>query len=511
MKKTLVLLILDGWGIGRDDESNPLYVVKPENFQFLKENYPATSLQASGISVGLPWGEVGNSEVGHLTIGAGKVLYQYFPRLTLAVRDGTFFENKAIKDAFLHAKKNSSAVNLLGLLSKGNVHASLEHLEALINMGEKEQVPVKLHLFSDGKDSPPQTLESFLRAIPKEKIATLVGRYYAMDREGNWSLTQKAYEAITNEGEIRTQNITELPAIIEAHYKQGTTEEFLPPVRFMKEGVVRDNESILFFNFREDSIRQLAEAFIVPSFDKFPTKKLTNVYIATMTHYEDRFTVPVAYPPEKVVQPLGRVVSEAGKTQLRVAESYKYAHVTYFFNGYEEPPFKNEYRVLIPSLSTPKVYEHPQMMAPAITDRILQAIENQSFDFILANYANPDTIAHTGNYDATIEAVKAIDKEIGRIIKGIENTETILVITSDHGNAEELLNPMTGSSETQHDPNPVPFHVIAPEFKNKKFYNQNNIRQPIGILADIAPTILTLMEIPVPKEMTGRNLLRDLL
>lgn len=512
MKRTLILVVLDGWGIGRDDASNPIYVVGPEHFKFLKENYPMTSLQASGIGVGLPWGEVGNSEVGHLTIGAGKVLYQYFPKITIAIRDRTFFENKALQGAVAHAQANNSTINFVGLLSKGNVHASLEHVKALVQLAEEAHVPYRLHFFADGKDNPPYTLESYLAEIPVEKMATLVGRYYAMDREGNWSLTQKAYQALTGEaGRIVEDPKTSLGAIIQAHYKSGSNEEYLPPLRFGQDNGIKDNDAIVFFNYREDSIRQISESFILKEFDKFPVKPFKNLYIATMTHYEDQFDVPVAFPADLIRMPLGLLLSQEGKTQLRVAETYKYAHVTYFFNGLIEPAFQNEYRVLVPSYNAPKVDEHPEMMASSITDRILQAVENQSFDFILANYANPDAIAHSGNYDASLEAVKTIDREMGRLIQGIENTSAMLVITADHGNIEELINPMTGHPETQHDPSPVPFYVVAPEYKNKKFTNQNNLYQPIGSLADVAPTILHLMGISQPAEMTGYNLLKEII
>ncbi len=510
MKQTVVLIILDGWGIGRNDESNPIHVVDPQYFKWMAENYPVTSLQASGISVGLPWGEVGNSEVGHLTIGAGKVIYQYYPRITIAIRDKSFFEIKALKDAFAHAKQNNSGVNLVGLLSKGNVHAALDHLLALIEMAKQNGVDnVKLHLFADGKDGPPKTLESFLSQLPKDKLASLVGRYYAMDREGNWNLTQQAYDCMTGKAGSLAPDPT---PNIKMLYAKNLNEEFLPPLRVDPAKAIQSNDAVIFFNYREDSIRQLAQSFIDKNFDKFPKQQLDNLYIATMTRYKEEFNVPVAFPPDEVKKPLGKVLSDAGKTQLRLAETYKYAHITYFFNGYEEPPFKNEYRVLIPSESIPHPDEHPAMMAPAITDRLLQSLEGHAFDFILVNYANPDTIAHTGNNNATQEAVRAIDKEIGRILQVALNPETILIITSDHGHAEELINPVTGEMETQHAANPVPFYLIADKFKGRKFSNYQSLAQEtMGILSDVAPTILELMGIEKPAEMNGESLLKGLL
>ncbi len=509
MKKTVLLIILDGWGLGQKNQSNPIHVVKPETFRWLEENFPVTSLQASGISVGLPWGEIGNSEVGHLTIGSGKVIYQYFPRISISIKDEGFFKNPALKGAFDFAKKNQSAVNLIGLLTEGTVHSSLDHLLALIRMGEQEGVEVKLHLFSDGKDATPFRLEKALDKIPKEKLSTLVGRYYAMDREKNWKLTERAYETMVSPAREITEEVS---PIIQETYQKKLNEEFLPPLALKKDGQIKDGESIIFFNFREDSIRQISESFILKDFDKFPTQKFQNFYIATMTKYEDQFDVPVAFPPEDIKYPLGRILSEADKTQLRISESYKYAHVTYFFNGYIEQPFPKEYRVFIPSIKVPHVDEHPELRAGEITDRIIQSLEARGFDFILANYANPDTIGHTGNYQAALEAVKIIDTQIGRVIKTGIQTESTIIITSDHGNVEQMMNPLTGEAETQHDPNPVPFYLVAKEFKNKRFINWQSFNsETIGVLSDVAPTILELMGVNKPDEMTGRSLLREII
>lgn len=511
MARTVILAILDGWGIGRNDESNPIYVVKPQTFKFLEENYPMTSLQASGISVGLPWGEVGNSEVGHLTIGAGKVIYQYFPRITMSIQDGTFFENPAIKAACDHAKKNNSFLHFAGLLSKGNVHASLDHIKALLKFAEKEGVKnVRLQLFADGKDSPPKTLESFLLELPTEKIASLVGRYYAMDREGSWRLTEQAYGCMTGTAGVSADG--KLSELIAANYAKGLDEEFLAPIRILPDGGIKDGDALFFFNYREDSIRQIADSFVTKDFDSFKVQPFQNLFIGTMTHYMDKFKVPVAFPPETVKSPLGKIISDAKMTQLRLAESYKYAHVTYFFNGFTESPFEGEYRVLIPSEPIPHPDEHPQMMASSVTERLLQAIDGRAFGFILVNYANADTIAHSGNYNASCEAVRIIDKEIGRVIQSVIAADAVLLISSDHGNVEELINPMTGKMETQHDPSPVPFYLVGKEYKGRKFINWQSIAtQPIGIISDIAPTVLEIMGLPKPGDMNGRSLLQDLL
>jgi 2,3-bisphosphoglycerate-independent phosphoglycerate mutase len=509
MKRTIVLIILDGWGIGRDDETNPIYMVKPETLGRLAVEYPLTSLQASGISVGLPWGEVGNSEVGHLTLGAGKVIYQYYPKITLAIRDKTFFENEALKSAFAHAKENGSAVNLVGLLSKGNVHASIEHLQALLTMAVQEGVTkVNLHLFADGKDMPPRTVESLLKLLPQDKLATLIGRYYAMDREGNWSLTENAYRLMTEDGPV----IPDLAAAIAANYAKGLNEEFLPPLRLAAGKAIGDNDAVIFFNYREDSIRQIADAFVGKEFTAFARKDIKNLKVVTLTHYKDGFDAEVAFAADKVLLPLGKVLADQGLVQLRLAETYKYAHVTYFFNGYVEEKFTNEYRVLIPSEAMPHPDEHPQMMAVAITDRLIGAIEERAYDFILVNYANGDTIAHSGNYKASEEAVRVVDRELARVVKAAEATNAVLVITSDHGHVEELINPQTGRIETQHAGNPVPLYLMAPEYKGRQFVNQATFRQEtLGILSDVAPTILELMQIQKPEDMTGESLLRNLI
>jgi 2,3-bisphosphoglycerate-independent phosphoglycerate mutase len=528
-KKTCVLIILDGWGIGRHDESNPIYVVKPATFEWLTQNYPMTSLQASGIAVGLPWGEVGNSEVGHLTLGAGKVLYQYFPKITMAIQDGSFFQNQVLKDACAHAIKNDGAINFAGLLTKANVHSSLDHLLALIKMAQEEfaaaeKTPrINLHLFADGKDSPPHTLKTFLSEVPKEYLATLIGRYYAMDRNGNWQLTANAYQTMTGQiGQIAADPAA-IDTIIDATYKQGLTEEYLPPIRMAgsagtpgavgdSDKKVKDGDALIFFNYREDSIRQLASAFISKPFAEFAILPFQNLFVATMSHYDDRFDVPVLFPADSIETPIGKIFSDHGMSQLRIAETYKYAHVTYFFNGLREPPFPGEYRTLIPSISAIHPEEHPEMMASALTDRLIEAIQSKGFDFILVNYANPDTIAHTADFNASLEAVRVIDREIARVIVAAQATDALVVITSDHGNIEEMISPITGLPESQHDPSPVPLYLIASQFKGRKFINSETFEtETLGSLADVAPTILEALGIPKPAEMTGRSLLDNLI
>lgn len=515
MSKKVVLVILDGWGEGPRDESNPIYSANPENIIYLKNNFPLGFLQASGISVGLPWAETGNSEVGHLNLGAGKIVYQYFPRISISIQNGSFFKNPALLKSFEHAKKNNSSVNLVGLLSKGSVHSSLDHLNALVKFAKDSGVKFNLHLFTDGRDSPPNSAIELLSELSeggRENTASLSGRFYAMDRDGQWKRTEMVYNLLLGEGKtIQKEN---MEAHVKETYAKNLNDEYVEPVLVGEKRPIQDNDSIIFFNFREDRMKQIASAFILKDFDKFNRKLLNNnLQITTMTPYDDGFKVDVAFPPEKIENPLGKVLSDAGKNQFRISETQKYPHITYFFNGLREEPFKNEFRVLIPSKQSFRPAENPEMMAPEITNRLIQSIDEGVFDFTLVNFPNPDMIAHTGDYNATVEAVKIIDKQIGKIADMCLNKGVALIITSDHGNAERLFNPQTGEVETQHDPNPVPIILVDKEFEKQKNEAEieSLVKTPIGVLADVAPTVLELMGIPQPPEMTGRSLLNLLL
>lgn len=500
-KQSIILIILDGWGIGRDDSTNPIHVAQPKAINEIKSRWRCGALQASGIAIGLPWGEEGNSEVGHLTIGAGKIIYQHFPRITLAIQNGNFAKNKVLLEAINHAVKNKSAVNLVGLISEGNVHASLDHLTALIKLVRSvdSSVPIKLHCFSDGRDSTPQ---SFLKLISKidnkVTISSLSGRYFAMDRDNHWDRTQESYKAIIGKG----NKVDNLADYIKEQYEKGLKDEHLPPISVGSEtNSLTNNDSVIFFNFREDGIRQLASTFI--------QSPLKNIHLATLTKYSDQFSVPVAFPAEAIKNPLGKILADNGKLQLRVAETEKYAHVTYFFNGLANKPTKNEYRILLPSRNVIHHDQHPEMMAEEIADRVIQAIEEREMDFILANFANPDMVAHTGNFDATVTAIQAVDEQVKKIAVAALAANATVIITSDHGNAEQLIDPLTGVRETRHNPNPVPVYLIGKKFESNK--NAAIIRQsekePAGVLSDIAPTILELMNIPKPPEMTGESLI----
>ncbi len=512
-KKKVILVILDGWGVGKEDIGNPIFAAKPSNMEYLKSNFPSGVLQASGIAVGLPWGEPGNSETGHVTLGAGKVIYQHYPRISLGIRQGTFFQNEVLEKAVLHAKRHNSALHLVGLLTSGNVHSSFEHLSALLDLGKIQDFKnIELHLFTDGKDSPPQSAQNLLKevreAIQKAgrgRIASLCGRNYGMDRDSHWDLTQTSYEAIM--GSPRTSEEPE--TYIQESYQKNLQDESIKPAMFDAGDPPADNDAIIFFNFREDSIRQLFEAFADPNFSRFPVKKLENIYMASMTKYEEKFPVPAAFMPERIENPLGKVLADNNLRQLRIAETEKYAHVTYFFDGLRETPFKNEYQILIPSKNVPRHDENPEMMAQAITDRALQALAEEMFDFILINYANPDVIAHTGNYEALVRAIKFVDSQIERLVKAVLPRQSFLIITSDHGNAEKLVNSVTGRTETSHDPNPVPIYLVSDQTRYPKpIEKQNEARKtPVGILSDVAPTILSVFGIKKPEDMTGTSLL----
>ncbi len=515
MKKTVVLTVLDGWGLGKLDESNPIYRAEPATINFIQSNFPAGALQASGIAIGLPWEEEGNSEVGHLTIGAGKVLYQHFPRISLAIKDGSFFKNKVLLDAIEHAKKNNSAVHLIGLLTEANIHASLSHLEALIKMMQNEKCPkFYFHLFADGRDSEPQSVLRLLNRLSDEIgfdarsiLVSISGRYYAMDRDRHWDRTESAYNVLTG---VNPNKISLEDAVKKA-YDRNLDDEYIEPSTVGEPHFVSDNDAVICFNFREDRMRQLTEAFIGNDFKNFTAKRLNNLYLATFTSYDARFNVPVAFPEDVVENPLGKVLSDNGKRQLRIAETEKYAHVTYFFNGLKEKPFPNEYRILVPSENAVHYEQYPQMMASAITDRVLAALTEGTFDFILVNYANADMVAHTGNYDATLKAIKILDKEINRLMESVLGQDHTLIVTSDHGNAEVVLDMKTGEPETKHDASPVPFYLVGKKYRKKSPTNPLATLPVMGILSDIAPTVLELMNLPQPPEMTGESLLSQLL
>jgi len=520
--KPIILIILDGWGISKERKGNAVAQAKTLIVDEIEKFYPTTSLQASGIAVGLPWGEAGNSEVGHLTIGAGRILYQSVPRIVFAIQDGSFFKNPALIKAIEHTKKNNSCLHIMGLVSSSNIHSYLDHLYGLIELARRERVKkLRLHVFTDGKDAPQKEGADLLQVVEKklnegkdERIATVMGRVYPMDRNKNWDRIQKAYECLVEGNGSKQKN--PIKAIKES-YKNGLVDTFVKPSVIIDKkneqpmGLIKDNDSVVFFNFRKDRARQLTKAFTLPDFKEFPRRFLKNLCFVTMTQYKEGLPVNVAFPPIDVKNHLTEVLSRANKKILKIAETEKYAHVTYFFNGRKDIIYPGEEQILIPSINALHYDKHPEMSAVEITKKIIEKVENK-FDLIVVNYANTDMIGHTGNFLAEIKAVETIDSCLENLLKLAVEKKCYLLITADHGNAEEMINLKTGEPNPEHTTNPVPFYFITPENKKEKSPSEllSLFNKPQGILSDIAPTILELMKIPKPPEMTGRSLLEVL-
>ncbi|MFH0831128.1 MAG: 2,3-bisphosphoglycerate-independent phosphoglycerate mutase [Parcubacteria group bacterium] len=520
--RPVVLLILDGWGLSPLPEGNPIAQAKRPVLHQIEQNYPGAALAASGISVGLVWGEYGNSEVGHRTLGSGTVLYQNLPRITLAIEDGAFFKKPALLKLAEHVRKNKSSLHIMGLLGNGGIHAHTDHLVAMIRLAAEQNLErCYLHLFSDGIDTPPRSslifLEEINEAIKKYRvgvIATIMGRDYAMDRDGVWTKTSKAYEAMVHG---KGEHITDVRAAITEIHKKELGDERVPPLVVVGAdgqpvGQIKSHDAAIFINFRNDRERQLTEAFVLPSFDKFDRGgRLADLYFVTMVQYEEALPVSVAFEPEHVRYPLARVLSEAGRKQLHVSETEKYAHVTFFFNGGIEKAFAGEERALVPSKIVKSCDERPEMSAAEITAKIKNSVESGRYDFIVANFANADMVGHTGNLKATVRAVEVLDTEIGEVMEAVLKANGALLITADHGNTEEMINAATGEIDKQHSTNSVPFYLVAKQFKLPQpksdeallaYYNP-----PAGVLADVAPTILELLGLPKHPDMTGVSLI----
>lgn len=523
MKKTVVLIVLDGWGIGPKNDANPIYRAQTPTINQFKKFYPSFALQSAGIAVGLPWGEPGNSEVGHMTMGTGQIIYQNFPRISLAIKNNSFQKNEVLNQAIDYANQNNSVLHLLGLISSGNVHSSYEHLQALLRLAaEKKAKNVYLHLFTDGRDSAPQSgktliakLENDLQKIGIGKIASLSGRYYALDRTKNWQNTKKVYDLVVK-GIGR--NEADYNKIFDSHYSRGLSDSFIEPTLIGNPNnpeslhLIKNNDSIIFFDFREDCLRQIASPFALDNFSEFPIEKLENLKITTLTDYDSNLKTEIAFPADKIKDCLSSILSQNNLKQLKIAETEKYYHLTFFFNGLIEPAFPNEFRILIPSKETPRFDDTPEMRAPEITERVITALQENTYDFIAINFANPDTLAHTGNYEATKRGIEIVDQQLNQIYKVIQKTNATLLITSDHGNAECLYNSATGEKETCHNANPVPLYIIDENYKQITEKSEAEIlkgeQETIGVLCDIAPTILELLGIKPPKTMTGQSLLK---
>ncbi len=520
--KPIVLVVLDGWGETNEKKGNPLKVAQLPTIKKLNQFYPKIYLQASGISVGVPWGESGNSEIGHQTMGSGRITYQNLPRIALSIENGTFFQNKYILKAMQKAKSENKAFHILGLLSDGGVHAHIDHIFAVLEMAKEEGLTnVFVHAITDGRDTPPASGEKYIQKLQRKinklgiaKIATLSGRYYTMDRNNNWDRIEKAFRAMTEGKGI----LEEDPLLaIQKQFKKKVYDEYLEPVVITEKGIpvglIKDGDCVFFVNYREDRARQITKAFVEKKFDKFSkeTKRPCDITFVTMIEYEKNLPTIVAFPTEKIEKTLGEVLSENGKKQLRIAETEKYAHVTYFFNGGKEKPFKREDRILIPSKNAPSYADIPEMSAREITQKLIEEIEKNKYDFILVNYANPDMVGHTGNFDASVKAVEVVDECLNKLIKSVLIQRGCLIITADHGNVEEVINLKTGERDTEHSSNPVPCWFVTPynhreEPKNQQEEEEDEIKAR-GLLCDVAPTILDLLNIPKPNIMTGDSLL----
>ncbi|NJD54113.1 MAG: 2,3-bisphosphoglycerate-independent phosphoglycerate mutase [Candidatus Methanoperedens sp.] len=501
-KRPILLMILDGFGLSNKKEGNAIAAAKKPNIDRLFSTYPHSTLQASGMSVGLPEGQMGNSEVGHLNIGAGRIVYQDLTRITKSIKEGDFFNNPTLIDAIENVKTKGSSLHLMGLLSDGGVHSHNTHLYALLKLAKKHGVQhVFIHAFLDGRDVPPKSALSYIEDAEKRmnelggEFATISGRYFSMDRDRRWDRIEKAYDAMTGTG----QTAQSASQAVEKAYERGENDEFVAPTIILKNNepvsVISNNDSVIFFNFRSDRAREITRAFIDNDFSGFKRKIFPHTHFVCLTQYDETFKVPVAFPPESLKNILADVLSRNNLKQLRIAETEKYAHVTFFFNGGREMPVDGEERILVPS---PKVatYDHkPEMSAYPVTDEVVKAVSSGKFDIIILNYANLDMVGHTGIFEAAVKATEAVDNCVGKVFEAVSSAGGILILSADHGNAEQMLDE-TGGIHTAHTCNPVPF-----------LFCDTRVRLRDGILADIAPTLLEVLNIKKPEEMTGTSLI----
>ncbi len=526
MSRPVLVVILDGFGISpfSAKEGNAVAASKTPTLDFLLANYPYAVIEASSMAVGLPWGEVGNSEVGHMNLGSGKVIYQNLPRISLAIENKTFFSNLMLLKAIEYAKEHKSDIHLCGIVSNGGVHGHIEHLDALLYLMKKEKAGrVFVHAFLDGRDTDPKSgtvfIETLLETMKANKIgelASLIGRYYAMDRNQNWDRTQKCYDLMTQGAGLKAANPV---AAIKEAYGRGLNDENMEAMCVVDgqgnpKGIVKENDAVIFFNFRPDRARQLTKAFVLDKFSDFKREMRFKGHFVTMMQYEEGLPVEVVFQPQNIAYPLGKVVSEAKKKQLRIAETEKYAHVTYFFNGGIEEPFSMEDHILVPSPSVENYDETPRMSSDGVTEKLLKAIAAKKYDFLLVNYANTDMIGHTGNFKACVETIEATDSHLKRLYElFVLKQNGYMLILADHGNIEVMIDPVTGRVNKEHTTNPVSLYLIDSARRYEKpqdlVMSQKLELTPIGILADVAPTVLELMGIEKPVEMTGRSLVND--
>jgi len=501
--KPVTLIIMDGFGESDEIEGNAIASAKTPNIDRLKSSYPFTTIGAAGLDVGLPPGQMGNSEVGHLNLGAGRVVYQDYTRINLAIEDGSFYSNPVLVEAADLAKERGRTLHLMGLLSDGGVHSHNAHLYALLRLAKARGVErLRIHAILDGRDVPPRSALGYFRDLGDEvatiglgSVATVAGRYYSMDRDRRWERTKLAYRAMTSGEGLRAESPEEA---VKAGYDRGEDDEFLKPTVIDPDGLVRDGDSLIFFNFRPDRARQITKAFVDPDFCEFDRDEI-KVHFVCMTLYQESIRSPVAFPADHLKETLGEVVSGSGLRQLRIAETEKYAHVTFFFNGGREEASPGEDRLLIPSPKVATYDRKPEMSAFEVTDAVVEKIKEGVYDLIVLNYANSDMVGHTGIFDAAVKAVEAVDECVGRVVSEVLARGGAVLLTADHGNAEQMENEATGQHHTAHTTNPVPFVLIRDGEKAR-------LRED-GILADVAPTVLDLLGLPVPAAMTGRSLI----
>lgn len=504
-KKTTVLMILDGYGVGRNYEGNAISLAKKPVMDKLTSTYPTVQGFASGLAVGLPDGQMGNSEVGHTNMGAGRIVYQMLVKISKSIQDGDFFENKALLSAMDNCKKNNSTLHLMGLLSPGGVHSHMEHLYGLCEMAKKNGISkVFVHCFLDGRDVPPSSAAEYMEEAVKKineigvgKVATIAGRFYAMDRDNAWDRVEKAYSALVyGEGVQETDPVE----AIKNSYANGVTDEFMLPTVVEKNATIQANDSVVFFNFRPDRARQITRSFVDPEFKGFERKNgFFPVEFICMAQYDAEMpNVKVAFPPEELTMTFGEYLSKNNKTQLRLAETQKYAHVTFFFNGGEEKQFEGEDRILVNSPKVATFDLQPEMSAYEVCDNLVASIKSGKYDVIICNFANPDMVGHTGIISAAVAAIEAVDKCVGRAYDAIMETGGQMFICADHGNADQLIAD-DGTPFTAHTTNPVPFILVN--------YDPAYTLRDGGCLADIVPTLIEMMGMEQPKEMTGKSLL----
>ena len=506
-RKPMMLMILDGFGINENKKANAIELANTPNIDKLMKTWPTTQIHTSGLDVGLPEGQMGNSEVGHTNIGAGRIVYQDLTRITKSIEEGDFFSIKELTEAIENCKKHNSKLHIMGLLSDGGVHSHIRHLAALLELAKRKDFEnVYVHCFLDGRDTPPASGESYIMKLQEKmkekgvgKIASISGRFYAMDRDKRWERVSKAYDALVNgEGEKATSAIT----TIESSYQQEILDEFVVPTVICNSNneplaTIQNHDSVIFFNFRPDRAREITRSLVDPEFNGFKVKPL-NLYYVCFTQYDETIpNVHIAFKPESLKNTFGEYISHKGLKQLRIAETEKYAHVTFFFNGGEEKQYPGEDRILVPSPKVETYDMQPEMSAVEVTNKVVEAIQSDKYDCIILNYANPDMVGHTGNLEAAIKAIETIDDCVAKVVNAVEEKGGIIIMTADHGNAEQMIDYKTGEPHTAHTTNPVPLVLIGVE----------GVKLKEGKLADLAPTMLELMEIEKPEEMTGKSLI----